>query len=270
MALVEVHDVSYQYPNGFIAVDGVSFSVEAGDSVAIIGQNGAGKTTTVKMINGLTKPTRGVVKIGGADTATRTAAQTSSRVGYVFQNPDDQIFNATVAEEVGYALRRRKVARQERDLRVERACEMTGLAGAMEANPYDLPLSTRKFVTIAAVIAADPDVVILDEPTAGQDLRGLNLLTQIVCRLQDAGKAVLTISHDMDFVAQNFDRLIVMANKRVVRDAPTDEIFYDDGVMAAASLKAPGLVDLAKAVGSPEVGLDIDRLNAVIRERSSV
>lgn len=267
MPLVSLEDVSYSYPNGHRAVDSVSFAVDAGESVAIIGQNGAGKTTTVKMINGLLRPTGGTVRIDGADTAAQTAAQTSRRVGYVFQNPDDQIFNPTVAKEVGYGLRRLKLSSAEREERVTRACETAGLGAAKGANPYDLPLSIRKFVAIASVLAADPDVVILDEPTAGQDLAGLLRLTTLIDGLQQQGKAIITISHDMEFVAQNFDRVIVMADRAVVRDARADEIFYDAHAMERASLHPPALARVGALVG-PEVGLDIDRLNAELASRS--
>lgn len=267
MPLVDLRDVSFRYPNGHQAVESVSFDLEAGESLAIIGQNGAGKTTTVKMINGLIRPTSGTVRINGTDTAGWTAAQTSRRVGYVFQNPDDQIFNPTVAKEVGYGLRRRRMGAADRETRVARACEAAGLGAAMQANPYDLPLSIRKFTAIASVLAADPDVVILDEPTAGQDLAGLIRLTQIIEGLQAKGKAVITISHDMEFVAQNFDRVVVMANRQVVRDDQADAVFYDENAMNRASLRPPALASVGALVG-PEVGLDIDRLNAEIAERS--
>lgn len=262
MALVELKDVVFTYPNGFTAVDGVSMSIEAGESVAIVGQNGAGKTTTVKMINGLTKPSAGQVLIDGVDTKTRTSAQTARHVGYVFQNPDDQIFNPTVLDEVAYGLRRTGLKRDEANERATRACELVGLGQALEQNPYDLPLSIRKFVTIASVIAADPSVMIFDEPTAGQDLVGLDRLTDVIETLRARGKAVITITHDMEFVAQNFHRVIVMSNKRVTADGPVDRIFYEDTIMQDAHLKAPALVAVAKLVGGAEIGLDIDRLNA--------
>lgn len=261
MALVEVRDLVFTYPNGFTAVDGVSFDINAGESVAIVGQNGAGKTTTVKMINGLTKPSSGTVSIDGVDTLTRTSAQTARHVGYVFQNPDDQIFNPTVLKEVGYGLRRMKMKDAEVDRRATEACQLVGLGDDLEQNPSDLPLSIRKFVTIASVIAADPAVMIFDEPTAGQDLVGLDRLADVVDKLKAGGKAVITITHDMEFVAQNFTRMIVMCNKRVIADGRVDDIFYDDEAMRDAHLKAPALVSITKLVGGREIGLDINKLN---------
>lgn len=264
MALVELHDVTFTYPNDFTAVDGVSFSIQAGESVAIVGQNGAGKTTTVKMINGLTKPTTGMVTIDGVDTRTRTSAQTARHVGYVFQNPDDQIFNPTVIKEVGYGLKRTKLAAAEVERRAKAACELVGLGHALDENPYDLPLSIRKFVTIASVIAADPAVMIFDEPTAGQDLVGLDRLAYVIGELQKAGKAIITITHDMEFVAQNFDRMIVMANKQLIADGRVDEVFYDQPTMDQAHLKPPALVSVARLVGGSELGLDVDAIGRAL------
>lgn len=261
MSTVELKDVVFTYPNGFTAVNGVSLSIDAGESVAFVGQNGAGKTTTVKMINGLLKPTSGTVSILSIDTTHQTSAQIARHVGYVFQNPDDQIFNATVLKEVSYGLRRQKLPKEEIYRRSVAACQLVGLGHALNENPYDLPLSIRKFITIASVIAADPEVFIFDEPTAGQDLVGLTHLTRIITHLQKAGKAVITITHDMEFVGQNFERMIIMCNKKVIADGRVDEIFYEHEALKDAHLKAPAIVEVANLVGGREIGLDIDYLN---------
>ena len=126
MALVEVKNISFQYPNGYLAVDDVSFSIEAGENIAIIGQNGAGKTTTVKMLNGLTKPCTGDVLIRGESTQKYTTAQMARKVGYVFQNPEDQIFNSTVYKEVEYGLKKMKTPMEECEMRVKDAAKLTG------------------------------------------------------------------------------------------------------------------------------------------------
>lgn len=239
MAFIEVEEVSYSYPNGVQAVDNVSFTVDKGESVAIIGQNGAGKTTTVKLLNGLLKPTRGSIRVGKTDTASLTAAQTARHVGYVFQNPDDQIFNSTVYNEVEYALKRRKISPEESKRRIIEVAELCGLSDHLETNPYDLPLSIRKFVTIASVLALDPEVVILDEPTAGQDLSGLKRISEIIRHLESQQKIVITITHDMEFVSENFKRVIVMANRRIVTEGTAAEIFQNPEAMREARLAQP-------------------------------
>ncbi|WP_418606081.1 energy-coupling factor ABC transporter ATP-binding protein [Georgenia sp. SUBG003] len=236
MALVELEDVSYSYPGGTLAVDRVSLAVAAGESVAVIGQNGAGKTTTVKLMNGLLRPTSGTVRVDGVDTRTRTAAQVARRVGYVFQNPDDQIFNSSVRREIAYGLRRLRLEPAEARRRLGEAADLAGLAGLLDENPHDLPLSVRKFVTIASVLAVDPDAVVLDEPTAGQDRAGLERIAAIAAHLSARGRAVVTITHDMEFVARHFTRVVVMAQRRVVRDGAAATIFGDAAAMTAARL----------------------------------
>ncbi|SDL20858.1 energy-coupling factor ABC transporter ATP-binding protein [Tessaracoccus oleiagri] len=265
MAYIEVSEATHTYPNGVEAIKGVSFAAGLGESVAIIGQNGAGKTTLVKMLNGLLKPTSGEVRIDGVSTRERTPAQTARRVGYVFQNPDDQIFNNTVAAEVGYALKRLDLDEAERERRVAEALERCGLAADAEMNPYDLPLSVRKFITLASVLAVDTDVMIFDEPTAGQDLAGLNRIAEIIEYCQARGKIIITITHDMEFVAQNFSRIVVMANGRIVAEGNADAIFHDTEAMQAARLNQPIVPALAAALGHPEIGLDLDQLAEALR-----
>ena len=150
---LSLRNVSFSYPGGFLAVDDVSIDIKGGENVAIVGQNGAGKTTTVKMINGLLRPTKGDVLVGDMNTKDYTTAQVSRIVGYVFQNPDDQIFHATVEEEVRFGPKNMKLDIEEEDRRVEDALRITGMDIYRNENPMNLPLSVRKFVTIAAVIS---------------------------------------------------------------------------------------------------------------------
>lgn len=258
MPFVDVKNIVYKYPNGYLAVDDVSFSVEAGDNIAIVGQNGAGKTTTVKMLNGLIKPCEGDVFINEASTREYTTAQMARRVGYVFQNPDDQIFNATVYKEIEYGLKRMNIAPAERERRIKDASQLTGMDRFLEQNPYDLPLSIRKFVTIASVIASDCDVMIFDEPTAGQDLEGLQRLSELNRVLTGRGKAIITITHDMEFVAENYNRVIVMCRKKVLADGRTRDVFFQKDLMEQAMLKQPAIVRIAGGVGIAENRLDVE------------
>ncbi|RLP74501.1 ABC transporter ATP-binding protein [Mycetocola tolaasinivorans] len=270
MSLISLQDVTFSYPNGVLAVEGVSMKLSAGESVAIVGQNGAGKSTTVKMMNGLLRPTSGEIIVAGVNTRERTTAQVSREVGYVFQNPDDQIFNSSVRKEIEYGLKRMKLDEDEIERRVDDAAELTGMAPFLEENPFDLPLSIRKFVTITSVIASDCAALILDEPTAGQDRAGLERLGELIRTLQARGKAVVTITHDMEFVAANFERIIVMANRRVVTEGSPSAIFYDREAMAEARLNPPAVAEVAAALGCPEVGLDVTALARVLTERAAL
>lgn len=251
MKAIEMVNVSFRYPNGFLAVEDVSMSFETGEAAAIIGQNGAGKTTTVKMMNNLYRPTSGTVLVKGKDTKNFTTAQISKNVGYVFQNPDDQIFQSNIEKEIKYTLKANNVPEEEGNKWFELAVGLTGLRDFLGHNPYNMPLSIRKFITIASVIAYNPDVIIMDEPTAGQDLVGLKRLAEIIHTLKGLGKTIITITHDMEFVLENFDRVVVMANKRKVADGTVKEVFWNFEVMEKAALKPPAICELAARAGLP-------------------
>ncbi|RNB81222.1 ABC transporter ATP-binding protein [Brevibacillus fluminis] len=249
MGAIEFRNVTYAYPNGHIANENLNLLIASGERIAIVGQNGAGKTTAVKLMNGLHKPTAGDVFVDGINTRERTTAQISAIVGYVFQNPDDQIFNGTVKAEIEYMLHYLKLDQSEIDRRVARAVELTGIQNYLEANPFDVPYSMRKFVTIAVVLAIDTPYIILDEPTAGQDMKGIKTLVRLMDRLQEEGKSVITITHDMEFVADHFKRVVVMANKRIIADDTAKSIFGNEPILTVARIKKPQIGELAKELG---------------------
>ena len=270
MTIIEVKNVSFSYPNGFEAVKNVSFNISAGENIAIVGQNGAGKTTTVKLLNGLLKPSKGDVVVNNQNTKEYTTAQISRKVGYVFQNPDDQIFNNTVYDEIAYALRKMGFDEDEVEDKVYEVAQLTEIEGELDENPYDLPLSIRKFVTIASVIATEPDVLIFDEPTAGQDLRGLKVLSNIIEELIRQNKAVITISHDMEYVAENFEKIIVMANKKIQEIGLPENIFFNESLMDIAMLNPPEIVSISQKLGVKLESLSIDELEKHCRKLLSV
>lgn len=226
MTELAIEELVHVYAQGAVrAVDGVSLRIAAGERVALIGQNGSGKTTLVRHLNGLLRPTSGRVTVGGVDAATRTVAQLARVVGLVFQDPDRQIFAPSVRGEVEFGPR--NVGLQGAELRaaVDEALEATGLAGSESVNPYDLGGSRRKLLALASVLAMRTSVLVLDEPTTGQDVRGVERVRSVIEAAHSAGRTVLAVSHDMRFVAEAFDRVIVMRAGRVVIDAPTAEAF---------------------------------------------
>jgi energy-coupling factor transport system ATP-binding protein len=243
---IEVKNVSFAYPNGFVAIEDLDLTINDGEKVAIVGQNGAGKTTAVKMLNGLYKPSKGDVLIDGVNTKQRTTAQIARTVGYVFQNPDDQIFNSKVSVEIEYMPRYFKLPENEIKARVDYAVELTAIGKFLKRNPYDIPFPIRKFVTIASVLVTQPKYLILDEPTAGQDQRGIALLSHLVDQLQAEGKTVLTITHDMEFAVMNFNRIIVMAHKNIIADGSAKDVFWNEEIITDARIKKPVIGELAK------------------------
>jgi energy-coupling factor transport system ATP-binding protein len=264
MAFISFEEVSYRYPGGFPAVEGLNLAIEKGENCAIVGQNGAGKTTTAKLCNRLLRPGGGNVFVDGKNTRDYTTAGVSRIVGYVFQNPDDQIFHSTVEKEVEFGPRMMKLPPERIRALVEDALVLTGLAGEREENPYNLPLSVRKFVTIASIIAMDTGALILDEPTAGQDPRGNGLLADIIAALLRRGKTLITISHDMDFVAENCSRVIVMAERRIVADGRPEEVFWNFPALEKARLRQPCAGGVCRRLGITGIARRDDAARAIM------
>ncbi len=267
---IELKNASFTYPGGFLANEHLNLTVNPGERIAIVGQNGAGKTTCVKMMNGLHRPTEGDVLVDGENTKDFTAAHIARTVGYVFQNPDDQIFNQSVRKEIEYMPRYFKLSEEETRRRVDRAVSLTGLENYMKKNPFDIPYPIRKFVTIAAVLATEPKYVIFDEPTAGQDQWGTWILENLMDTLQEEGIAVVTITHDMEFVARNFPRVIAMAHRNIIADGTAGEIFSNDSVVAESRILKPQLTVLAEKLGLSGRILTCEDLIEALKQRSSL
>jgi energy-coupling factor transport system ATP-binding protein len=223
-----VEGLVHVYPGGVRAVDGVDLRIAPGERVALVGQNGSGKTTLVRHLNGLLRPTAGRVLVDGRDAAARTVAQLASRVGLAFQDPDRQIFARSVRAEVQFGPRNIGLRGAQLRAATEEALALVGLTGSEEANPYDLGPSRRKLLALASVLAMRTPVVVLDEPTTGQDAPGTQLIGDVVGRINQEGRTVLAISHDMRWVAETFERVVVMREGRVVLDGPPRTVFGPD------------------------------------------
>ncbi len=245
---VEVHDLEFRYSPEVVALRGVSFTVGEGEKLAVLGENGAGKTTLAKHLNGLLQPDSGWVKVGGWDTREHTPAQMARRVGYAFQNPDDQIFERTVEREVSFGPRNLALEPDESRRRVDEALDLLGLAEVAEVHPYDLHASQRKLVTLAATLAMQPAIVILDEPTTGQDAEGMGHLEAVLKHLSQRGATIITISHDIDFCAAHFDRSLLMAQGKILADGRSESVLSKDELLQQAGVAPPQLFKLARAL----------------------
>ncbi len=248
---ITVRDLSFTYPGGVDALRGISLSIAPGEQVAIVGQNGSGKTTLVKHFNGLLRPTRGAVTVGGWDTAQTTVAKMAARVGYVFQNPDEQLFCKTVHEEVAFGPRNLGFPREKAEAQVEDALALAELTDKKETNPYDLSPTWRKMVALASILSMDTAIVIFDEPTTGQDAASVARIARIIAALRERGKTVITISHDIDFCAENFARVIALAQGQVLLDGPAGEVLGQEETLAATYVDPPQLTRLGRRLGLP-------------------
>ena len=258
MSYISLANITFAYPNGHTAIENVSVEIGKGESVAIIGQNGAGKTTAVKLMNGLLKPTKGDVTVDGWNTKNYTTAQISRKVGYVFQNPDDQIFHSDVYSEVEFGPKNLGLPAEQVKINVMKALKLTGIEMHGKENPYNLPFSLRKFVTMASVIAMDTDAIILDEPTAGQDMYGMERISSLIAELRAEGKTIITITHDMEFVVRNFERVIVMAHKNIIADTDKRSIFWNHPILEESMLKQPYVSGLSHKLGMKNQILNIE------------
>jgi energy-coupling factor transport system ATP-binding protein len=234
-AALETNGLVHVYPGGTRALDGVDLVIRRSERVAIVGQNGSGKTTLVRHFNGLLRPTEGRVLVDGADAAERRVAALSRSVGLAFQDPDRQIFAGKVRREVEFGPRNLGRAGGDLERAVDEALTATGLDGEAQTNPYDLGYSRRKLLALASILAMGTPVIVLDEPTTGQDARGVERIQEIVGGLAADGRTVVAISHDMRFVAETFDRVVVMRDGRIVLDGPPSQVFAEPAWPALAS-----------------------------------
>ena len=241
MTRLDLEGVGFVYPDGTRALDGVDLTIGAGESVAIVGQNGSGKSTLVRHLNGLLRPTEGRVLHDGEDVAGVRTAALAARVGIVFQNPDRQIFAGKVRTEVAFGPKILGRSGTDVEAATRDALAAVGLSDAADANPYDLGYSRRKLLAIASVLAMGTPVVVLDEPTTGQDARGVARVQQVLANLVADGRTVIAISHDMRFVAESFARVVVMGGGRVLLDGSPADVFAEPAwpVLASTYLEPP-------------------------------
>ncbi|MCJ7610012.1 energy-coupling factor ABC transporter ATP-binding protein [Candidatus Bathyarchaeota archaeon] len=265
--MIEVKDVYYSYPSGIEALSGVTVTICDREFVAIMGENGAGKSTLVKHFNGILKPSKGQVTVDGVATTKESVAQLSRNVGLVFQNPDHQLFSETVEEEVAFGLRNFGYRDKEIDERTTRVLDLLDLAKYRKASPFILSGGERKRVALASVLAWDPKVVVLDEPTVGQDYRQKERLRQFVLKLNEEDRSVVMVTHDVEFVADCSPRVIVMSHGRIVGDGDADDILTDEALLTKASVLPPQVTQLLwqlSDLGLPRNVLDLNKAKKLL------
>jgi len=243
---IRLEGVEHVYESEVEALSDVSLEFEGG-CVALMGHNGAGKTTLAKHLNGLLEPTSGRVSVGDTDTRNVTVAELAADVGLVFQDPDDQLFRSTVADEVGFGPENLGV--DDTDGAVAEALQRVELDGLADTDTYELGRPTRKRVALASVLAMETDVLVLDEPTGGQDATGVRVVGEIVEDLVAEGQLVICTTHDVGFVRDHADHVVALAEGSVVTQGPPAEVFADATAMAETGLRPPVAMEIADALG---------------------
>lgn len=243
-SIVDVQNVRFTYPSGVEALRGVSLHISAGERVALVGPNGAGKSTLVRHLNGLLRPSAGQVLVTGTDTRQTTVAKCARHVGIVFQNIRNQLFARTVRDELRFGPRNLGYPADKVEALIARSLDLLELDEIADAHPYDLPLPQRRLVAIAAVLAMDTAVLVLDEPTAGLDIQTVQRLTGLVAQLAGQGKSVIVVSHDLDFCYEALQRVVLVQDGQIQLDAPWSELTVhqqqqlDDTVTLPIALRA--------------------------------
>jgi energy-coupling factor transport system ATP-binding protein len=262
MTLIEFRDVGFVHQNGVTALAGVNLTVERKELIGIVGENGAGKTTLVKHVNGLLKPTTGSVTVDGRDTRRASTASLARNVGIAFQNPDHQLFSDSVENEITYALKNFGFDSELIRRRLDWALGFFGLEEYRKSSPLVLSGGEKKRLTLASVLAWDPALVVLDEPTVGQDLIQKEKLAEIVKMLRQAEKTIIIVSHDVEFLWTLQPRLLVMKQGRVVQDGECSRIMQDRAGLEDARVSQPQLVVLYEGLSRRPGGPFADVLEA--------
>ncbi|MDG6923358.1 MAG: ABC transporter ATP-binding protein [Nitrososphaerota archaeon] len=266
-SIVNFLNVDFSHPNGTAALRNINLEIRRGELLAILGSNGAGKTTLVKHINGLLKATHGVVKVFGENAKLSSTAKLSRRVGIVFQNPNNQLFEQTVKKEIQFALRNFGFAEPLIDTQVALALDTFSLSEYSERPPMELSGGEKKRLCIALVLAWDPDIFILDEPTVGQDSEQKTKLVQIIDTLRSQGKTVIIVTHDIEFVWPLQPRVVVMSEGRIIADGKCQDVLSDDAVMSSGSVLPPQLVVFSKLMGwNPPFPADTEEAKGLVEK----
>jgi len=264
--ILKVEGLRFTYPDGTEALKGIDFEIRKGEYVAVIGQNASGKTTLVKHLVGLLKPTHGNVYVFGFNTKNVSISDLATKVGYVYQNPDHQLFCQTVYEECAYGLRNLGFSEPEIKTKVRNVLEDLGMAGLEDAETFTLGKGERQRLAVATVLVMAPEVIIIDEPTTGQDMKQSKSIMNLLDQLNTDGKTVIIITHNMRLAAEHADRAMVMADGKILLDGGVREIFSNIDLLKRTFLTPPQITLLANSL-SPELKgvLTVEELEQLIK-----
>ena len=265
---IKVRNLDFTYPDGTKALENINVSINIGEFIALIGQNGSGKTTLSKLLNGLYKPSSGDVIVDGLNSKTTPIVQMVRRVGYVFQNPDHQLFNNNCWDEIAYGPRNIELPEDEVKIRVEEATKVVGLPEIyFEEHPFFLSKGLRQRVAIASILALRPQLIIVDEPTTGQDARqSFEIMDFLKDLNENHGHTIIIITHDMPIVAQYARRVILMSEGRILADDETARVFSQPEILAKAFLEPPEITQLAQSVQELGFSPGVLTVNEMLKE----
>jgi energy-coupling factor transport system ATP-binding protein len=255
--IVEAKDLWHVYPGGVEALKGINLKIHKGDFLALLGQNGSGKTTLVKHFNGLLRPTKGEVFVKGENAKGKTVTELSKVIGYVFQNPDHQIFNSSVRDEIAYGLKNIGLSEEEIDSRVKKILRIIGLEGKERVFPFNLGKGERQKLAVGSVLAMEPEVLVIDEPTTGLDVKGINHIMALLQELHEKGKTIIIITHDMSIASKYAKRIVVLHNGKILLEGSPNEVYSKPEILERSSLHPPQITRLAQSLEEYGIPRDI-------------
>lgn len=237
--LIMIKDVSYSYPNGTEALKDINLTINRGEVVGIMGKNGAGKTTLIRTLNGLIRPLSGIVYLNQETIADKSIATLSKHVGIIFQNPSHQLFANNVEDEIKFSLKSLDLSKEEIQIRINQILRDFNLEKYRERSPLNLSGGESKKLAIASIICRDPEILIFDEPTLGQDAREIEYFVSLINQEKEKGKTIIIITHNIEFAFEFIPRTILMSNGRIAADGPTKEVLINERIIERASLVLP-------------------------------
>lgn len=258
--LIEVRNLHYKYDKSKEAIRGVDLDVYEGDYLALIGQNGAGKTTLAKHFNSLFKPSEGNIIVCGKDTKNEEPYSLAESIGYVFQNPDNQIFSTSVYKEMEYGLKNLKLDEKEISERIHEVAKMLDLEKVLNEHPFSLGKGERQRIAVASILVLKPKILVVDEPTTGQDWDGIQNMMKLIDQLHENGTTIIMITHDMDVVATHANRAVVMCYGKIVAQGGVREVFKQKAVLESAFVSRPQIAELSEKLGLENMALNADEV----------
>ncbi len=264
--LILIDEIEFSYPNNTFALRNISLKVNKGELISIMGQNGAGKTTLIRTLNGLIRPSTGSIYIKGEKIDSKSVAELSKIVGIIFQNPMHQLFSNTIEEELKFSMKNLDLSKEEIKQKIDVILNKFNLEKYRDRSPFNLSGGEAKKLAIASIICRDPEIIIFDEPTLGQDAKEIDFFLELIHNEIEKGKTIVMVTHNIEFTFENIPRIILMANGKIIADGPTEKVLTNEFLVKKSSLILPQIQQFKQ--GLKEIGIkvpnEIFKLNDMI------
>ena len=250
LPLIIVDSVNFTYPNGTVALRNINLNIKKGEVIGVMGMNGAGKTTLIRTLNGLIRPSKGNVYINGENIKSKTVGTLSKKVGVIFQNPQHQVFSNTVEDEIKFSLKSLNLKKEEINIRTNDILKTFDLEKYKEKSPLNLSGGETKKLATASIICRDPDILVFDEPTLGQDAKEIDFFIDLINKERKKGKTIIIVTHNVEFTNEYIQRTILMADGRIMADGPTHKILTNNFLIEKSSLILPQIRQFYNALNT--------------------